>query len=323
MYNTSFIIFFVVVSSAVLNVQARRISKLVIEDEPITIPSSLHHPFRIDSLYEPIYHDPPFYPRRKGPVDGLPGHGSLDIYNNFNWTVKTGTEERDGNDNILDLALIMDCTGSMAPWIENSKETLTNVIDQTIEGNANATVRVAFIGYRDFVDGDNIFSIQDFTTDIQAVKTFISTQQATGGHDLPEDAVGALHQTLSLSWYPDSIRLAAIVTDAPTHDVSPAGLILTEVARRMKEKEIDLTLYKLNDSTEEMYKVIHQTNGDDFVGFVDLRGEIKESQDAGISLISDYVQTAYSVKSADTLNRRYKVQQSLKAQKKAGSSFSG
>ena len=68
----------------------------------------------------------------------------------------------------------MDCTGSMAPWIENSKETLTNVIDQTIDGNSNATVRVAFVGYRDFVDGDNIFSIQEWVK-----KKFPSIDQAS------------------------------------------------------------------------------------------------------------------------------------------------
>ena len=217
--------------------------------------------------------------------------------------------------NILDLSLIIDCTGSMSDWIENSKATLTRVIDQTVEGNSDMAVRVAFIGYRDLVDGDNIFNVKDLTFDIPAVKAFISGQRATGGGDLPEDAVGAgaLHQaTAGLTWHPASLRLAALVTDAPSHAVSPAGLEVAEVAAAMREERIDLMLFQLNNSTEDMYNEIHKTNGDDWVGFVDLREKIEESREEGYSLTSDVFQSSYASISGINFQNRLVGQINLK-----------
>ena len=70
----------------------------------------------------------------------LPGTGSLDIYNNFQWDVKKGSGEEDlklsnttEKQAVLDLALVMDCTGSMAAWIEHSKTTLNTVIDNIMQ----------------------------------------------------------------------------------------------------------------------------------------------------------------------------------------------
>ena len=44
-------------------------------------------------------------------------------------------------------------------------------------------VRVAFVGFRDFVDGNKIFSVHDFTSDIGAIKSFISNQQPIEEND--------------------------------------------------------------------------------------------------------------------------------------------
>ena len=48
----------------------------------------------------------------------------------------------------------MDCTGSMASWIDRAKKTLYAIIDNVIKSSkGNLKVRVAFIGYRDHCDG--------------------------------------------------------------------------------------------------------------------------------------------------------------------------
>jgi len=269
--------------------------------------------------------------------EGLSGEGSLEIYNNFNWTVEAGTAEEDlqllenwnnTQSRILDLVLIMDCTGSMSAWIEHSKTTLKTVIDDIVSDNEDVRVRVAFVGFRDFVD-DDIFVIKDFTFDINEVKSFISQRRASGGGDLPEDVVGALHQTLQLSWYPGSVRLATVIADAPTHghqyhsksnpprddypEGSPAGLILEEVVKELRKKEVALTLYKLENSTEAMYDVIEETiNDENWVDFVDIRKEIQENSDKGLSLSSGYLASAYSVKSGAKLKHQFQLQSALK-----------
>jgi hypothetical protein len=66
---------------------------------------------------------------------------------------------------VLDLALLMDCTASMASWIERSKTTLKTIIDNVVASSQGLKVRVTYIGYRDFGD-KNRFEIQPFTEDV-------------------------------------------------------------------------------------------------------------------------------------------------------------
>lgn len=59
------------------------------------------------------------------------------------------TKKNTGGSNILELCLLLDCTGSMGSWIQRSKDTLKQIIQQVKEENKSLTVRVCFIGYRD------------------------------------------------------------------------------------------------------------------------------------------------------------------------------
>lgn len=269
----------------------------------------------------------------------LPGTGTLDVYSNFSWTVHRGSssmdlELRDSWDNcsweILDLVLIMDCTGSMSAWMDHCKATLNTVIDNIVKENEKLKVRVAFVGFRDFTDS-KIFAIHDLSFDVDGVKGFISSQTAAGGGDAPEDVVGALAQAMKLSWFPGSVRLAALIADAPTHgnmyhDLaddfpggSPAGLDLEQVVLALREKCVDLSLYRLNDTTEKMYSIMEkagaggQSQGEsgressnNWVSFVDLRTEVTESRSRGLELSSRFMSNAYSKKSSDHMSERYR-----------------
>jgi Mg-chelatase subunit ChlD len=86
----------------------------------------------------------------------------------------------------LDLCLLLDCTGSMASWIERSKNTLKEIIDNVRKDNPDLEVRVCFVGYRDVQDHPR-FSLHDFTTDLEKIKKYISGVSASGGGDFPED----------------------------------------------------------------------------------------------------------------------------------------
>lgn len=253
--------------------------------------------------------------------NNLPGFGSLDVYNNFQWKVEkvTGKEDIAENTEVVELALAMDCTGSMSSWIEHSKNTLSQVIDTIKEKMSKAgkqlVFRVAFVGFRDFGDGNDIFSVHDFTKDTKALKDFISTQRARGGGDLPEDVTGAMHQVLQLSWSEESTRLVAIIADAPTHGKqyhnvddkypqgSPAGLVLENLVKKFTEQRMDLTLYKLTDYTEKMYTIMKAADkGGDWVRFVDIRDEIEENRNMGYDESSDYIADTYANYSASVFS---------------------
>ena len=86
----------------------------------------------------------------------------------------------------LDLCLLLDCTGSMSSWIQRSKDTLKEIIDNVKSDNPDLDVRVCFVGYRDIQDKPR-FSIHEFTTDLDKIKKYISGVTANGGGDFPED----------------------------------------------------------------------------------------------------------------------------------------
>ena len=74
----------------------------------------------------------------------------------------------------------------MNQWINRSKDTLKEIIDNVRKENAELDVRVCFVGYRDFEHGQR-FALFDFSKDLEKVKKFISGIHTTGGNDFPED----------------------------------------------------------------------------------------------------------------------------------------
>jgi hypothetical protein len=129
------------------------------------------------------------------------------------------TRTKSGSNLILDLCLLMDCTGSMGSWIERSKVTLNEIIDAVKSQNTGLKVRVSFVGYRDIKDKER-FTILEFTEDIELVKKFISNTRAISQEqicDLTEDVQGGLNEALKLNWLNNSVKQAFLICDMPGH----------------------------------------------------------------------------------------------------------
>jgi hypothetical protein len=120
--------------------------------------------------------------------------------------VKKASHSKDSK--LLELCLLLDCTGSMGSWIERAKKTLKEIVDNIVRDNeGKLRVRVCFVGYRDHCDGKNRYSIKGFTEDIEEMKKFISDAvNAQGGGDTPEDVVGGMRKCLDQAWTPNSSK---------------------------------------------------------------------------------------------------------------------
>jgi len=194
---------------------------------------------------------------------------------------------------VVDLCCIMDCTGSMSAWIKHCKDTLHDVIDDSMEEDEGSAVRVSFVGYRDFCD-KFLYDICDFTYLDDEMKKFISKRKAKGGGDAPEDIQGALFQALNLNWREDSIKVCFLVADAPCHgkkyhsvnddypNGNPNGLVLEELVKEFSDREIALTCYKLTNETEQMYDIMEKAYAEgkekDGFEFIDIRGQVQGHQ---------------------------------------------
>jgi len=115
---------------------------------------------------------------------------------------------------VLDLALIVDTTGSMGDELEYLKVELKDVLDRFLERNIK--INLALIFYRD--EGDAyVTKVFDFTDDLLSQIDNLGQQISSGGGDYPEAVHEALEKADNLSWSDESIKIAIHVCDAPIH----------------------------------------------------------------------------------------------------------
>ena len=119
----------------------------------------------------------------------------------------------------LDLALVVDTTGSMGDELEYLKVEMSDIIARVSHDFPNVSQRWSAVFYRDANMGDE-YTVRafDFTTNLDTLASEISAQSAGGGGDIPEAPDQALARLTTLSWRPDAVaRMAFWVADAPHH----------------------------------------------------------------------------------------------------------
>jgi hypothetical protein len=117
----------------------------------------------------------------------------------------------------LDLALVIDTTGSMGDELEYLKREISNIASQVERLFPGIDQRFALIVYRD--NGDRYVTRNfDFTDSLSEFQLTLSDQHASGGGDYPEAMHAALEQAGELSWRDrNTARVMFLVGDAPPH----------------------------------------------------------------------------------------------------------
>jgi len=117
---------------------------------------------------------------------------------------------------IVDLAFVLDTTGSMSEEIAAVKTTIQKVAK--VLSNDQTTVRVGLVEYKDRHDAF-VTKVYPFATDLAGFAQQVSQIGASGGGDMPEDMNAGLHTAMSeLAWSDRSVaRLAFVIADAPPH----------------------------------------------------------------------------------------------------------
>ncbi|WP_314339170.1 vWA domain-containing protein [Capnocytophaga leadbetteri] len=120
--------------------------------------------------------------------------------------------------NQVQIAFVVDATGSMGDELEFLKMDLKKVINEVQKTNTQLKISTATVFYRD--EGDEyVVKHSPFTEDINQTTEFISQQRADGGGDFPEAVDKALVQLNQLQWQPEArTRIAFLVLDAPPHN---------------------------------------------------------------------------------------------------------
>jgi hypothetical protein len=116
----------------------------------------------------------------------------------------------------IDVAFILDTTGSMSEEITSVKSTIAKVAAGL--GDGNVAVRIGLVEYKD--RGDSFVTrVHPFSSDAKGFAQSVSGISAGGGGDTPESVNEGIHVALTgLDWQTQSVgRFAFLIGDAPPH----------------------------------------------------------------------------------------------------------
>jgi hypothetical protein len=150
----------------------------------------------------------------------------------------------------LDLAFVMDATGSMGDEINYLKAEIDDIAGGVNGRFPNVQMRFALIVYRDQGDA-YVTQVFDFA-DLGAFKQSLAPQSADGGGDYEEAMDAALDKTLSLTWNADnSARVAFLIADAPPHPANAMALLSSvDLARKLGIKLYPVAASGADSTTE-------------------------------------------------------------------------
>lgn len=125
---------------------------------------------------------------------------------------------------VLDLAFIMDCTGSMGPYIHNATQSIKKICEEITE-TEKSNIKLALVEYRDHPPEEMTFvtNTHDFTESVDEMKKWLEACRPIGGGDLPEAVADGLNEAYGLNWRKESTKICVLISDAPPHGLMPQG----------------------------------------------------------------------------------------------------
>ena len=170
---------------------------------------------------------------------------------------------------IVEVAFVLDTTGSMAGLIEGAKRKIWSIATSIVETNPDAEIRIGLVAYRDIGD-DYVTRTFDLTADIQDLYANLLEQKARGGGDWPESVNEALSVAVDkLSWSKgsDICRIVFLVGDAPPHMDYAQDMKYPQVIALAKQKDILVNAVQAGGArdTERVWREIAQLGNGRFI----------------------------------------------------------
>ncbi|WBO86805.1 carboxypeptidase-like regulatory domain-containing protein [Hymenobacter yonginensis] len=222
---------------------------------------------------------------------------------------------------VVDVAFVVDATGSMGDEIRYLQAELEDVIGQVRDSLAGVTLNVGSVFYRDA--GDEYLTRQtNLSANLSQTLDFLRAQQAGGGGDFPEAVDQALDVAVNeLAWAPEArARLLFLILDAPPHEnpqvlaslqrsvlkAAAQGIRLIPVAASGIDKSTEYLLRALALATNGTYVFLTDDSG---VGNPHLkpttdRFEVEQLNALLVKIIGRYAATTDCQVPAATAGRR-------------------
>lgn len=140
----------------------------------------------------------------------------------------------------IDIAFVLDTTGSMSEEIAAVKQTIRKVASDLDGGDID--VRIGLVEFKDRTDSF-LTKVHPFSRDLKGFSKRVSGIRAAGGGDMPEDVNEGLNVALKrLSWSDQSVgRFAFLIGDAPPHlDYQQRNVHYTQSAKSAAHQGIQV-----------------------------------------------------------------------------------
>ena len=166
----------------------------------------------------------------------------------------------------VDIAIVVDATGSMQDEMNYLKYDLNKVIYQSKKLNNTLNFRFANVFYRDTKDA-YLTKTQDFTNVLSESIAFSNSHNAAGGGDGPEAVEVALEKAIhKLSWSSDTrAKILFLVLDAPPHNTAVIRKKIVDLCKEASAKGIRIVPITGSGSSKDneylMRSIALATNG--------------------------------------------------------------
>ncbi|MEC9464177.1 MAG: VWA domain-containing protein [Myxococcota bacterium] len=155
------------------------------------------------------------------------------------WAITLGSEMAKNVDT-LDIALVIDTTGSMGDELDYIQSELDWVLSEVAQSHPTTDVRVGLVLYRDQGDA-YVTQTVDFTSDSDAFLAALAEGSAGGGGDYPEAMGEAMHAAMELNWSERATRLLFLIADAPPQKRRNASV----ASSARKAQEMGVRIYPI------------------------------------------------------------------------------
>lgn len=209
-----------------------------------------------------------------------------------------------GKDADVDIAFVVDTTGSMEDEIAQVRADLSALVDKL--ASTTNSYRVAVVSYRDFPErtgdpADYPFRVdQTFTNDLASIQAAIDSLSAEAGDDIPETVFSGIQAAIELPWRPGVTKTMLVIGDAPALSPEPiSGLTASQiVANSIAVDPVQVTGVDVGDLDDNgaLGLIADRTGGSVVSGTSELTDTIVEILDLTAKQPFAWVGQAYSGK---------------------------
>ena len=186
----------------------------------------------------------------------------------------------------LDLAFVLDTTGSMSDELAYLLLEVEAIVGQVKARYEGAQVRLALVVYRD--DGDAyVTRTYDFTSNVQDFRATLAQQSADGGGDEPEAMERGLGAAQALAWRGgDAVQILFHIADAAPHQQNYGALL--QNARALAARDVVMFPIAASGGTaplEYLMRAMAQMSGGRYVFLTDDSGVRQRARRAARAML--------------------------------------